>query len=57
MNENKVIQDLIEKYGEWFEMAEDQSSALMIKILVKKLIQERTKNEYYEKLLKAISKL
>jgi len=54
-NESKVIQDLIEKYGEWFEMAEDQTSALMIKILVKKLIHERAKSEHYERLLKAKS--
>ena len=56
-DENKVLRDLIEKYGEWFEMAECHSSALLIKILAKKLIQERAKSEYYEKLLKTIISL
>ncbi|MGE3921073.1 MAG: hypothetical protein AB7F64_09135 [Gammaproteobacteria bacterium] len=55
--QNCVIQELIEKYGEWLEMAGEKSSALMVNILAKELIRERAKAEYYEKIIKAIRNL
>jgi hypothetical protein len=55
--QNCIIQELMEKYGEWLEMAGDQSPALLINILANTLIQERAKIEYYEKLLKTIRNL
>lgn len=51
-NEFKIMQDLIEKYSEWLEMAGDESPALLIKILLKVLTQEKNQNEYLKKLLK-----
>ncbi len=55
--QNCILQELIEKYDEWFDMAGDRSPALMINILVNKLIEERSKCDYYEKLLKAVRNL
>lgn len=51
MNENDIISEIQNRFGEWVEMAGEQSPDLMINILCKMVIQEREKNEYYERCL------
>jgi hypothetical protein len=45
---NKVHDEVVEKFGEWLEMAGKQSPALMIDILCKMIEKERELTEYYK---------
>lgn len=49
MKTEQLIDDVIEKYGEWLEMSDDAPS-MLIDILANLLIKERELNDYYKKI-------
>jgi hypothetical protein len=51
MKHNEILQEILSKYGEWFEAAGDNSSALLVNILCDQLIKSREMNEYFERRL------
>lgn len=48
MNSNDLINELIDKYGEWLEMAEHEADNLLIDILAKLVLKEREEKEFYK---------
>lgn len=54
MNQNDLIIEINDKFGEWFEVAGDRSSDLMINILSNLLIKEREHNEYLTRRLQYV---
>ena len=46
-----ILDEVTEKYSEWFEMAGDQSPALMCQILGSMLIKEKNKSKYLKRRL------
>jgi len=56
MNEKELLQEIICKYGEWFEMEGDASPHLMIRILAHMLIKERDINIQLQKVIKLTPK-
>lgn len=48
MKTEQLIDEVIEKYGEWLEMADDAPN-MLIEILANLLIKERELNDYYKK--------
>jgi hypothetical protein len=48
MSTEQLIDDVIEKYGEWLEMSDD-APTMLIDILANLLIKERAMNDYYKK--------
>lgn len=49
MKTEEILDELIEKYGEWLEMAGDNAPNLLIEIMSKLLLQEREEKEFYKK--------
>lgn len=49
---NPILDEIIDKYGEYIEMAGEKTPAFLIDILCKMVIKERELNEYYKKRLK-----
>jgi hypothetical protein len=56
MTPDQIIAETAEKWGEYIQMADDKS-AIMTRLLASLLIQERKKNEYYEKRIKSMERL
>jgi len=52
----QLINDMYDKWGEYFEEAGDQSPLLMNHMLAKLLVAERQNNEYLRKCLNEISR-
>jgi hypothetical protein len=52
MDCHQVISDIVNKYGEWLEMAGERSPALMNNILINLLVKEKAKVDFLEKKLK-----
>jgi hypothetical protein len=52
-----VIEIVQEKYGEWLEMAGDDSPALLCDILASLLAREMDKNDYYIERLKEFERI
>lgn len=43
-----LFAEIFDKYGEWIEMAGENTPDLMIEILSSMVIKEREKNEFYK---------
>ena len=54
MNQNDLILEINDRFGEWFEVAGDNSSALMINILANLVIKEREHNQYLTRRLQHV---
>jgi len=51
MKREDILDELKDRCGEWIETAGEQSSALLINVLIQMLIQERNYNEFLRKRL------
>ena len=56
LNSNCIIEEVKEKYSEWFEMMGENSPSFMCNILASLLLKERSKVNYLEKRLDHIYK-
>jgi hypothetical protein len=52
MQQKELIEEIQSKYSEWFEIAGDNSPALLINILTMLLVKANEENDYYKKMLK-----
>lgn len=52
MKPMQLINELYDKYDEWFEVAGDQSPLLMNQVLAQMVIKEREDKEFYKNQLK-----
>ena len=56
MTEKELLDEIISKYGEWFEMEGYASPHLMIRILSHMIVKERDINECLRKVIKLTPK-
>lgn len=54
INKQSILAEVYEKYGEWLEMAGDDSPVLVIDILCNLLARERESSKYYARRIKDV---
>jgi hypothetical protein len=56
MKTNELLDEIMVKYSEWFEVAGEQSPALLVNILCNQVIKSKEMIEYLKKRVDNVSK-